>query len=70
VFSVSLWLIFLSKNNHRDTENTEIAQRKRTADDFSGKAGPTLIHARQTNNMIVGRVFRCVIHSDPKTQHR
>ena len=52
------------------SENTEIAQRKRTADDLSGKAGPTLIHARQTNNMIVGRVFRCVIHSDPKTQHR
>src|ERR1044072_7796722 len=29
VFSVSLWLLYLSHSyNHRDTENTEVAQRK------------------------------------------
>jgi len=27
VFSVSLWRIFQQTNNHRDTENTEVAQR-------------------------------------------
>ena len=29
VFSVSLWLFLLSAVNHRDTENTEVAQRSR-----------------------------------------
>jgi len=27
VFSVSLWSIFRASFNHRDTENTEVAQR-------------------------------------------
>jgi len=28
VFSVSLWLLFTAVSDHRDTENTEVAQRK------------------------------------------
>jgi len=28
VFSVPLWLSIVRKNNHRDKENTEVAQRK------------------------------------------
>jgi hypothetical protein len=27
VFSVTLWLLYLEFHNHRDTENTEVAQR-------------------------------------------
>jgi len=33
-FSVPLWLRLLRENNHRDTEDTEVAQRNQT----SGKA--------------------------------
>ena len=39
VFSVSLWFITASKNNHRGTENTEVAQRRSPIRDFSCKAG-------------------------------
>jgi hypothetical protein len=39
VFSVSLWLFLLSKVNHRDTENTEGAQRRSPIREFSCKAG-------------------------------
>jgi hypothetical protein len=34
VFSVSLWFTMLSKNNHRGTENTEVAQRRSPIRDF------------------------------------
>src|SRR5215217_1600711 len=38
VSSVSLWFSIVRKNNHRDTENTEVAQRKSSPTDFSCKA--------------------------------
>jgi len=34
VFSVSLWLVFGKDLYHRDTENTEAAQRQQFATDF------------------------------------
>jgi len=34
VSSVSLWSIILGKTNHRDTEDTELAQRKQFPTDF------------------------------------
>jgi hypothetical protein len=44
-FSLSnLWVLcfsvvhFLNKNNHRDTENPEVSQRRSPLTDFSGKA--------------------------------
>src|SRR5215216_3093922 len=36
--SVSLWFTIAEKNNHRDTENTEVAQRRSRITDFSCKA--------------------------------
>jgi hypothetical protein len=37
VFSVSLWLFFLAIVNHRDTENTDVAQRRGLRRDISCK---------------------------------
>jgi hypothetical protein len=54
VFSVPPWLIFLSKNNHRDTENAEAAQRRSPSRDFSGKAASGL-----QGKKITGQFFRC-----------
>src|SRR5215217_7671184 len=35
--SVSLWFTIVEKNNHRDTENTEVAQRRSRIRDFRAK---------------------------------
>ena len=43
-----MWLRIVRKNNHRDTENTEVAQRKKSENDFRAKPHQLQLFLRRT----------------------
>src|SRR5689334_2913425 len=56
VFSVPLWLRIVRKNNHRDTENTEVAQRNQT---FRAKPFHLLLNGPVERRATRRRVANC-----------